>query len=127
MAKTWQQKFEGAPSPEVQVLEKPYAGAPAGARMLISSPAEIEQWISNTKPGAIKSPHELRNSLAATHHADMTCPLTTGIFLRIVAERSLEQSLQIPFWRVIDPKSPLAKKLSCGPNYIERMRLQEQV
>jgi hypothetical protein len=31
-----------------------------------------------------------------------------------------------PFWRVIDPKSPLAKKLRAGPQWLEQQRLAEQ-
>jgi hypothetical protein len=31
-----------------------------------------------------------------------------------------------PFWRVIDPKSPLAKKLRAGVQWIEQQRLAEQ-
>jgi hypothetical protein len=30
-----------------------------------------------------------------------------------------------PFWRVIEPKSALAKKLTCGPEFIEEMRAAE--
>jgi len=30
-----------------------------------------------------------------------------------------------PFWRVIDPKSPLAKKLRAGGKWIEQQRLAE--
>jgi hypothetical protein len=31
-----------------------------------------------------------------------------------------------PFWRVIDPKSPLAKKLRAGVQWLEQQRLAEQ-
>lgn len=51
---------------------------------------------------------------------------TTGIFLRIVAEANFEKgqngaSLEsiAPFWRVIDPKSALAEKLSFGKEFLE--------
>ena len=71
--------------------------------------------------------------LARVHGADRTCPLTTGIFLRIVAEAAWEE-LQAgadpgaitPFWRVIAPDSSLARKLACGTDFIAGMRLYEQ-
>ncbi|MCC5928875.1 MAG: hypothetical protein JJU28_06490 [Cyclobacteriaceae bacterium] len=66
------------------------------------------------------------------HGADYTCPVTTGIFLRIVAEAAYEelqngknQEEIIPFWRVIDPKSALAKKLSFGQELLLEMREKE--
>jgi hypothetical protein len=31
----------------------------------------------------------------------------------------------VPFWRVVDPKSPLAKKLRAGSQWIEQQRLAE--
>lgn len=123
--KTWSEKFQ-TPPPETQVLDKPYAGQPAGAVMLISSPTEIQEYIENIPRGATKTPVELRDDLAKKHKADFTCPLTTGIFLRIIAEKSLEEGPPlVPFWRIVEPKSPLAKKLSCGPDFIVAQRAAE--
>ena len=46
----------------------------------------------------------MRNDLAIEYGADFTCPMTTGIFLRIVAEYNYEnlskKGTEIsPFWR----------------------------
>jgi hypothetical protein len=48
--------------------------------------------------------------------ADATCPVSTSFFLRTVAEAAWDEleggkstSEVAPFWRVVDPKSPLAK------------------
>ena len=30
-----------------------------------------------------------------------------------------------PFWRVVNPRSDLAKKLACGPAFIQKMRTLE--
>ena len=56
--------------------------------------------------------------------------ITTGIFLRMAAEYALQEMSQgkdevMPFWRVVDPKSPLAKKLPCGPEFIVSQRAAE--
>jgi hypothetical protein len=52
--------------------------------------------------------------------------VTTGIFLRIVAEANYEKLGQgktpeeiTPFWRVIAPDSALARKLSFGPEFLQ--------
>jgi hypothetical protein len=63
-----------------------------------------------------------------------TCPLTASIFARIAAEAALEDMAGgkpaekiTPFWRLIDPKSPIAKKLSCGPQFLAKMRRTEGI
>ncbi|MBM3347843.1 MAG: hypothetical protein FJY55_15320 [Betaproteobacteria bacterium] len=75
---------------------------------------------------------QLRAALAKTYAADGACPLTTGIFCRIAAEHAYEQFQMgakrvAPFWRVIDPASPLARKLSCGPAFIRKQRQVEGI
>ena len=68
------------------------------------------------------------------YKADKTCPVTTGIFLRIVSEASymeLKQGKVIdevtPFWRIVNPKSKLANKLECGIEFIEKQRENEGI
>jgi hypothetical protein len=75
-----------------------------------------------------------REDLAIAHRADFTCPLTAGIFLRIAAELAWEQHQHgkplakiTPFWRVVDLKSPLAKKLACGVAFIAKQRQREGI
>lgn len=132
MAKTWKEKLEAPKTPEVQTLEKPYGGAPPGARMLIATPGLVDQYMRQVPRGEVRSIAALHEDLARSHGADLTCHLTTGIFARIAAEAALEQAAagepveQItPFWRVVEPESPLAKKLSCGAAFIREQRARE--
>jgi hypothetical protein len=67
----------------------------------------------------------LRQALAASHKAEHTCPVTTGIALRVVAERAylrMQAGAEpvTPFWRAIDPDSELAGKLACGREFVRR-------
>lgn len=115
--KTWIEKRDLAPRPHVTTLNKDFAGTASGAKLLISSPLEIDDFIRSLPKGSFCSPEEMRNQLAKRHKADTTCPLSTGIFLRIVVEAAREDLnaksiIEItPFWRVIDAKSKLAKKM----------------
>ncbi len=111
-------------------LKDAFAGVPAGAELLISSPPEIEHFLRTHVPLGVTMPvQQLRRKLADLHGADATCPVSTSLFLRTISEVAWEQ-LQAgasthdvaPFWRVVDPASPLARKLSCGPEWI-RQRL----
>ena len=100
--------------------------------LLIPTPALIDAYIRQIPKGKIVDTKLLRQDLAAEYHAEVTCPLTTGIFLRIVAELALEKIKNgnavenvTPFWRVVHPDSTIAKKLSCGPGFILEQRKKE--
>jgi hypothetical protein len=41
-------------------------------------------------------------------------------------ESGVPTSEVAPFWRVVDPKSPLAKKLRAGGDWIEQQRAAER-
>jgi hypothetical protein len=132
--KTWREKIDNSRPPEVQTLDKAFSDMQVGEQMLISSPKEIEDFLYTIPSGTVVSVKQLRQDLAKTHGATNTCPLTTGIFLRIVAEAALEAvaagkawTAVAPFWRVVEPKSPLAKKLADGPNIIQAQREREGI
>lgn len=134
MKKTWQQKIDGAKPPEVFITERAKLGVPEGAKMLISSPGEVREELFKVPPGKAITKAELGQRLAARHGADVTCPLTTGIFVRIVAEAALDEieaganpEAVAPFWRVVGPKDPAAKKIRCGRDWIEARRRQEGI
>jgi hypothetical protein len=74
----------------------------------------------------------MKRDIALEHGTEYMCPLTAGIFTRIVAELAHEQLQQgkaekdvTPFWRVVDLKMPLAKKLSFGTDFIREKRQEE--
>jgi hypothetical protein len=106
----------------------------AGARMLISSPQSIRDYMAAQHEGAAGTIADMRRVMAKAAKADGMCPLTGSIFARIVAEAALEEMAErklkpaqiTPFWRVIEPTGPLAKKLSCGPDFIAQMRAAER-
>ena len=118
----------------VKILDKDFADMKAGSKMYISNPKTIEGYIRSIPKGSSVDLKTLRNDLAIEHKAEVTCPVTTGIFLRIVAEAANEQFEQgksigriTPFWRVIDEKMPLAKKLTFGTKLIREQRKKEKL
>jgi hypothetical protein len=129
MERDWEKLYHEVRAPHVVVLPKPYAGAAAGARMFVASPALIEARMRAVAPGRTLEVPALRAELARENRTDACCPVSTSIFLRIVAERALIRLAQgrdgAPFWRVIPPESPIARKLSCGPDFIRERREEE--
>ncbi|MHB1079197.1 MAG: hypothetical protein ACYC67_07325 [Prosthecobacter sp.] len=134
MEKSWSEKFAHPPKPAVSRLGKPYAGHAEGEKMLIPTPALVAAYVAQIPPGESRTMPQMREDLAAAHHADFTCPLTAGIFLRIASEFAWEQHQNsrplaeiTPFWRAVDVKSPMAKKLACGLDFILQQRQREGI
>jgi len=132
MAKTWQQKFDNGRTPILEAADKDWAGIPAGEKFLISTPKEIDAYIRQIPKGKAVSFANMKRDIALEHGTEYMCPLTAGIFTRIVSELAYEQISQgmkdekvAPFWRVVDLKMPLAKKLSFGTDFIRQKREEE--
>lgn len=130
----WRKRFGQAKAPHVVVLESRFAGVPAGARMLISSPAEIAAYISGISHGEVRTVARMRSDLARRADAAAMCPVTAAIYLRVVAEVALRDLAEgkdlteiVPFWRIIEPEGKIAAKLSCGPDGIEHLRRLDSV
>ena len=130
--KTWAEKMNAKPAHHV-VLEKDFAGIPKGAKLHISSPVEIAAELKTIPPGSILSIQAFRRRLAEKNKCDATCPVSTSIFLRIVAEHTWEEfnsssSTQdlAPFWRVVESSSPMAKKLNFDSAWIDLQRELEK-
>lgn len=130
--KTWADKMKSKPAHMV-VLDKGFAGVPAGSKLLISCPVEVENYLrTRIPPGEVREVQQMRRELAKAYGADAACPVSTALFLRTVAEAAWDQietgvpvNEVAPFWRVVDPKSPLAKKLRAGSDWIAVQRASE--
>jgi hypothetical protein len=130
--KSWQEKFESINQFEVKLTDKKFADIPEGAKMLIATPKIIEDYIFQIPEGTETDLKTLRKDLALQYGAEYTCPVTTGIFLRIVAEKAFESYQNgkelnkiAPFWRTIKPKDKILTKLSFGSNFVFDMKAKE--
>ena len=110
----------------VKVLDKGFSDIAAGEKMLISSPEKISEFIFAIPKGSFFSIKELRRKLAQKVGADNTCPVTTGIFLRIAIEQNMGD-VNFPYWRVIDENHPVVKKLNLDGNQIKNRRIDEGI
>src|SRR5690606_24381401 len=84
-------------------------------------PRELDRILRAVPAGTTIDIATLREQLADANDADATCAATTSMFLRIVAVAAPDEVADgaawdevTPFWRAIDPHSPLAGRLSCG-------------
>jgi hypothetical protein len=132
--KTWIEKLERDKEPQIKRINFDFADIPANSNMFIATPQIIDDYIKKIPKGKTVTFQAMRKDLAIEHKADYTCPVTTGIFLRIVAEANFEKLQQnnslkgiTPFWRVVEPNSALSKKLSCGQEFIMKQRHAEKI
>ena len=134
MAKTWQEKFNSEKPFVVKKIDKKFADLPEGTIMFIATPKLIDNYVNHIPRGVEVDIKRMRIDLAIEHEAENSCPVTTSIFLRIVSEVAIESHQQgvsldeiTPFWRVINTKIPIAKKLSCGVDFIRQQRKKENL
>lgn len=132
--KTWAEKLNIDRKPVIEKADKDFAGIREGQMMLIPTPKIVDAYIRQIPKGQAVDSDTIRKDLAAEFHAEVTCPLTTGIFIRIVAEAAYEEYQKgkplnkiTPFWRVIGEKSPAAKKLTFGTSLLKEQRKKEGI
>jgi len=58
--------------------------------MLIPKPLHVDALIQKVERGKLVMVDQIRERLAKDFQANLTCPMTTGIFLRIIAETAEE-------------------------------------
>jgi hypothetical protein len=88
-------------------------------KMLIPTPMLVAAELKKIRKGQTKSPTAIREQLAKEYGAAVTCPMTTGIFLNIVAGAAEEDIASgrkaiAPYWRAVAENGRLNPKLPYG-------------
>ncbi|MEC7554110.1 MAG: hypothetical protein VYB25_04885 [Pseudomonadota bacterium] len=132
MAQTAIERLNKAKSPKVVILEKDFAGIHAGSSMFVATPKIVDEFINKMPYGRFITMPELRADLAIEYDCDATCPVSTAIFLRVVAEAALEHLEQgaktadiTPFWRVVAPGDKVSARLPIDQKWLEARRQEE--
>ena len=115
----WRQKLERLQEPKVvQVPPRMQARFGTGT-MLIPRPLDVDGLMRKIPKGKLATVAQIREELARRCKADVTCPLTTGIFVRIAAEAAEEERGSgkksiTPYWRVLTSEGRLNAKFPGG-------------
>ena len=130
--KTWTEKLNSSKPHVVKPVPMDIAGMKEGQIMLIPSARLIDDFIRAIPPGTAMDARQMRAGLAAQNGAEVACPITTGILLRIVAEAAWEAHENgtaidaiTPVWRVLGPDAPTLKKISYDPQFLHNQRQRE--
>jgi alkylated DNA nucleotide flippase Atl1 len=106
-----------------------WKSAPNGT-MLVSTPQEIKAYVQRIPYGYLATIEDLRAALAQAHGTDIACPVSTAIFLGVVARAAEEYRAQgqdniSPYWRILKPKGLLNPKYPGGVE-AQRQRLEAE-
>jgi alkylated DNA nucleotide flippase Atl1 len=112
--------MEGAPEAKVVSIPPRMQKRFGKGQMLIPNPLDVDALIRKVPRGKVVTQAQLRGKLAQAAGADLACPITTGIFVRIVAEAAAERmaagkSRVTPYWRVVRDDGRLLENIPGGP------------
>jgi len=91
MVKSWIEKRDAKKEHQIKINPKRFSDMPAGIMMLIPTPKIIDDYIKEIHTGSFVNVKQLRREIANQYKADMSCPMVTGISLRIVSEAAYEE------------------------------------
>jgi len=130
--KTWNVRFETKRYPKRVTLDADFAGIPAGSTLFVGTPQILQTYIRKVPSGETRTIQRLRRDIARANRCAAMCPVSTSIFLRILAEAAwddLDAGKRVqdvtPFWRVIEPGSAIAKKLRATDAWLNKQRHSE--
>ncbi|MBB5577437.1 MULTISPECIES: hypothetical protein [Rhizobium] len=98
---------------ELPVIKTRRKGRSLTQSMLIPSEEMVAGALRAAPRGELSDIAEIRRALAKEHGADACCPITVQRHLV-----QISQSGAAPFWRVVDPDRPFARRMIGGPERI---------
>ncbi len=130
----WNTKLKLKKLPKRVKIDKDFAGIKAGSMLFVGTPQIIDAYVRKIPTGETRTIERMRRELARKNQCDATCPVSTAIFLRISAQAAIEQmnsgkpvATVTPFWRVVEPNSTIASKLTIDKQWIAHQRDVEAV
>ncbi|MDQ3655839.1 MAG: hypothetical protein M3457_12265 [Chloroflexota bacterium] len=129
---TWAERLAASDQIDIRPVPEGRRSMTPGKAMLYPSARMVDDAIRAIPDGPGISPRELRALLANQYDAEYTCPVTTTMMLRIVAEAANEAHERgvplgevTPVWRVLDRKAPALRKLSFDSAWLLGQRAEE--
>lgn len=118
----WKEKLDRASHPHTTEAPERWVSGQKNKTMLIPSAWEIDAYIKQISKGKTITVGQIRKHFARQYKVDITCPLTTGIFLRLIAEYAEEQRAEgrkniTPYWRVTRDNGDMINKFPGGKEH----------
>jgi hypothetical protein len=127
--KSWRDKLaDDKDLPKVARIEGKLKKRWGEGTFVIPAPREVDALMKRVPKRKLTTIDELRKALAKKHHADIACPITTGIFAWIAAHAAGEAAAAgrkriTPYWRTLKSNGEINPKYPGGLDKIaERLR-----
>lgn len=117
--KSWRDKLEKPAEPKIVEIPERMRKQWGPGTMVIGTAMLVDSLVRKVPSGKLVTVSQIMDRLAQDSGADSACPMTTGIFLRIVAEAAEEDRAAgrkeiAPYWRVLKTKGALNPKFPGG-------------
>jgi alkylated DNA nucleotide flippase Atl1 len=117
--KSWSEKLEDNKGlPRVEKITGKMSKTWGPGTVVIPAPREVDEIMRKVPEGRIITINQIREALARKHNASIGCPITTGIFARIVAGAAEEQAGKdkeiTPYWRTLKVGGVINEKYPGG-------------
>lgn len=129
---SWAERLATSDGVDIRPVPEGRRGMTPGKAMLYPSARMINDAIREIPEGESVTPKELRAMLADRYDVEYTCPVTTTMALRIVAEVANEARHNgatpgqiTPVWRVLDKRASALNQLTFDPDWILEERARE--
>ena len=105
--KSWQEKLADSKGlPKVVEINDRMSKRWGVGTVCIPAPIEVDEIMKKVPRGKLITVNQIRETVARKHGATIGCPLTTGIFLNIVAKAAEEAAAEgeqniTPYWRTL--------------------------
>ena len=106
---------------ETPRIEPRRKGRTGTQSMLIPSERMVADKLKAAPAGQVSDLGGLRKALAEEFGSDACCPVTVQRHLVAIAEKD-----NAPYWRMVDPDRPFAKRLAGGPERIREKLAAER-
>jgi hypothetical protein len=128
--KSWREKMDNPKLPKLVPVPPKMQKRLGNGTMLLPSPRAVDALIRTVRKGSVITISQIRHALAHMYAADVTCPLVTGIFVRIAAQVAEEDAAAgktniTPYWRVVKDDGSLNPKFPGGAERQEE-RLRDE-
>jgi len=129
---TWRQKLEQEHPNHGKVVPIPdrMRKRLGTGTMIIPRPLDLDALIRKVRKEKLVTQSQLRAAVARQSNVDSACPMTTGMFLRIIAETAEEDRRAgkkriTPYWRVVRDDGRLNDKFPGGAD-AQASKLREE-
>lgn len=101
--------------PKIIELAEDAARKWGGKRMVIAPPLDYDGLMRKIPEGKLITTDIFRKVIAKKYRADLTCPLTCGIFVNICAWASYQRDFdKTPYWRTLKTGGELNERYPGG-------------